>query len=427
MKLMNLIKENRLFKNMGYLTALQMTNYLFPLVTIPYLYRVIGIGGYGVLSLAQSVISYFVLLVNFGFYLSGPRLVAIHRENKEKISEIFSTILIIKSILMLVSFFTITLLAASIPIMRVNFMAYFFTMLSLVGEVLFPAWFFQGMESMSYITALNVVSKLIALVLLLITVRGPGDLNLACAIQALSSVLAGIMAVFPIFFKYGVKLRMPERGVLKSYMTENWNLFLAQFSTSIFNNANPVLLGFFVSNTAVGYYAAADKAVRLVVSLISPVTTAVYPRATRLFAKSTEQALAFVKRVLTYGVFFFLAVSAALFASAGLITFLMTGRNVPEITCIMRILSIIPTTIFINNIYGTQIMVNCGMEIKFRNIILFCAVFLLGSSIILIKFYSAVGAGIASLLAELLLAALMVLNIEGNKKLSLFKNGFKLT
>lgn len=420
MKLLSLIKKNSLFKNMGYLTVLQMTSYLFPLITYPYLYRVIGIANCGILALAQSVISYFVLFVNYGFYLSGPRLIAINREDHEKVSEVVSAILIIKSILMIFSIMIIALLSVSVPVMKPHYMAYLVTTLSLVGEVIFPTWFFQGMEDMSYITVLSVISRFVALLMLLILVRSKADLIAACAIQALSGAIAGVMSLVVIFRKYRIRLKMPGRELLASYMRDNWNLFLAQFSTSVFQNANAVLLGFFVSNTAVAVYAAADKAVRLVVSLIQPVTTAIYPKVTRLFAQSVDEARVFIKRTLTYGTLFFFSISLALFLAAPLITLFMTGKNVSTVTDLIRILSIIPTTIFINNMYGTQIMVNCGLEIKFRNIILLCGIVLIFSSVIFINLFSTIGAGLASLLAELLLAGLMVQSIERNKKLRLF-------
>lgn len=420
MKILAAIRQNSLFKNMSYLTVLQMTNYLFPLITYPYLYRVIGVANCGILALAQSVISYFVLLVNYGFYLSGPRLIAINRDDPAKVSETFSAILVIKSMLMVVGFVLVALLSFTVPVMRAHSVIYIVTTLSLVGEVIFPTWFFQGMEDMSFITVFSVISRFVALLLLIALVRSPADLVLACAIQVCSGVLAGIMAMVVVFRKYKVRLTLPTRDTFILYMRDNWNFFLAQFSTSIFSNANAVLLGFFVSYTAVSYYAAADKAVRMVVSLIQPVTTAIYPKATRLFAKSVDNALAFIKKALKYGTVFFFAASLALFLAAPLITWFMTGENIATVTDIIRILSILPTSIFINNMYGTQIMVNCGLEVKFRNIILFCGLTLIVSSLLFIQLFATIGAGLASLLAELLEAGLMMGSVERNKRLRLF-------
>lgn len=425
MKILSRFKQNALFKNMGYLTILQMANYLFPLITVPYMNWTIKVSGYGVLVLAQSVVSYFILIVNYGFYYSGPRMIAINRDDPEKISEIFSAIMLIKSLLMILSFGCVALLAWLVPVFRGNYPAYIVSLLAIVGEVIFPVWFFQGMESMSYITKLNLASRFITTVLLVVLVHGPGDLYTACTLQALAGApLAGVFAIFVIFRKFKVRLVLPSRELLYEYMHDNWNLFLAQFSTSVFTNINPLLLGLMVSRDAVGIYGVADKAVRMVVSLIQPVTTAVYPRVTRLFAQSFDEARLFVKKVLKFGTAFFFFISLCLFVAAPLITLLITGKNLQDTTTIIRILCLIPTSIFINNMYGTQIMINCGLQVQFRNIILFCGFFLILSSAVLIHMYSAIGAGVGSLLAELLMTGLMVFAVERNKRLRLFRTSF---
>ena len=159
------IKKNEdgkvLVKNFAYLSLLQVAGYVFPLITMPYLARVIGIEGFGKIAFASAVMVWVQTIADWGFNFTATRDVAKNRDNSQMVSEIFSNVLWARCVLMILSFVFLLLLIALFPKFRVNSNILLVSFLMVPGHILFPDWFFQAMERMKYITILNVISKLL--------------------------------------------------------------------------------------------------------------------------------------------------------------------------------------------------------------------------------------------------------------------------
>ena len=144
MKRMRSVKAKGLVENFVSLSLLQGINYVLPLITFPYLFRTLGVDNYGLISLSSAIVSYFNILVSFGFELSATKQVALHRENKAKLSEIYSSVLVIKSVLLLISLGVLFVLSLHVRMIEENSLLYVITFGSILGNVLFPTWFFPG-------------------------------------------------------------------------------------------------------------------------------------------------------------------------------------------------------------------------------------------------------------------------------------------
>ena len=142
--IVNTEDKKRLLSNFFSLSVLQAFTYILPLLTLPYLVRNLGIDKFGLVMFSQAFIMFFSILVDYGFNLSATREISIHRDNKEKITEIFSTVIMIKVILIIVSFLILSILVFSFEIFLNNYKLYFFTFLMVIGQALFPVWYFQG-------------------------------------------------------------------------------------------------------------------------------------------------------------------------------------------------------------------------------------------------------------------------------------------
>ncbi|HDL8785172.1 TPA: oligosaccharide flippase family protein, partial [Yersinia enterocolitica] len=192
-------------RNIFSLLLLQGSNYIIPLLTLPYLTRVLGVEGFGVYSLTLSLAQYFVILIDFGFNLSASKKIAEHQDDPEYISKIFFETLISKSILCLVSIVIVVLLLATNSHAVIQ-RELIYTVLMLIGTTLMPVWFFQGIEKLSIVTNLMIVAKLSMLPLFFIFVDNDADVKYAVMIQSSMNLVAGIIAIIYIYRKKLVRV-----------------------------------------------------------------------------------------------------------------------------------------------------------------------------------------------------------------------------
>lgn len=134
----------RVLENIASLTGIQMVQYLLPLVTFPYLTRVLGPGNYGKVAFAVAFITYFNLITDYGFNLSATREISINRDDTERVSRIYSSVMVTKTLLMLLTFTAMLTIVLSVDRFRSDLPLYIYTYGIVLGSVLFPVWFFQG-------------------------------------------------------------------------------------------------------------------------------------------------------------------------------------------------------------------------------------------------------------------------------------------
>jgi PST family polysaccharide transporter len=194
-----------LFSNFSALFILKISNSLLPLLTFPYLVRVLGVEKFGLLGFVAATIGYFTILVNFGFQLSATRQISIVKNDKVKVMEIFSTVMSVKIILILLSLLLLTLMVFSFDIFRTYWFLYYFAFLSIIGTTMFPLWFFQGMEKMKYITYIDIVSKLFYTVSIFLFVHQADDYYLVPLLQSTFIVISGVIALYLIYTKFGIR------------------------------------------------------------------------------------------------------------------------------------------------------------------------------------------------------------------------------
>lgn len=164
-----------LASNFEYMMLLQVAGYIFPLLTIPYLARAIGVEGFGKIAFASAVIVWFQTVSDRGFNYTATRDVAQNRENPEKVSEIFSNVLWARILLMTISFGLLLILIATIPLFKENQAVLLISFLLIPGHIMFPEWFFQAMERMKYITLFSLLSKLLFTILVFIFINQKED------------------------------------------------------------------------------------------------------------------------------------------------------------------------------------------------------------------------------------------------------------
>ncbi len=295
--IVNTEDKKRLMSNFFSLSVLQGANYILPLLTLPYLVRVLGVEYFGLLAFATAMITYFQILTDYGFDLTATREISIHRENKEKVVEIFSSVMTIKFILMFVSFFLLASLVFIFEKFSKDVVIYFLTFGIVIGQVLFPVWFFQGMERMKYITYLNILSKVIFTIAIFVFVQEQSDYYLVPFLTSIGFMIAGIWSLYLIKKEFGISFQLQTHLTIKKYFIDGWDVFVSRIFVSLYTTINILLLGFFTNHTVVGYYAIAEKIVNAVGGLFTPANQTIYPYMAKIYNKQKEKFFDFTKKV----------------------------------------------------------------------------------------------------------------------------------
>ena len=173
---LNYSKDGKvLIQNFAFLSLLQVAGYIFPLITMPYLARVIGVDGFGKIAFAAAVMVWIQTISDWGFNFTATRDVAQNRDNPQKVSEIFSNVLWARCILMIFAAVVLFLFIELIPFFKVNKDVLWVSFLMIPGHIMFPDWFFQAMERMKYITVLNLLSKLLFTIAVFVFIKDKDD------------------------------------------------------------------------------------------------------------------------------------------------------------------------------------------------------------------------------------------------------------
>ncbi|HDR7253085.1 TPA: flippase [Bacillus pacificus] len=412
--------NKRLFMNFLSLLSVQGVNYLLPLITLPYLLRTLGPEKFGVIAFAQALIQYFVLLTDYGFNLTATKSISINREDKRELSRIFSTVMSIKLILMVISFIILICILCVFDKFGYYWEVYVLTFGMVLGNVLFPIWFFQGLESMKVISILNAISKLFFTISLFIFVKTAGDFYLVPALTSVGYIAVGIISLVIIKKKYQLIIVKPKFGDMQKELREGWDIFISTIAVSLYTISNTFILGIFTNNLITGYYASAEKLINAINGLINPISQTIFPHLSRIVRDSKDEALKFIRKVLKLNSIIFLGISILVFLFSELIVDLVFGPDYRESILVLRILSPLPLLVSISNILGVQVMINFGYKKVFSRILMFSSAINIILAAILVPLYNHIGTAIALLLIELIVTGIMVIYLS-KKKVNLWR------
>ncbi|MCP4685038.1 MAG: flippase [bacterium] len=325
----------RLAENYFSLAFLQGLNYLIPLVTLPYLVRVLGIENFGLVQFANSLVLYFVIITDFGLNLFAPREIAVHRSDMRKVSEIFWSVYIIKGALVLVSFGLLTVIVLYFDRFNRESLLYLLSYGIVIGQAFFPIWFFQGMEKMKFIALLNIMSRLVFAVCIFSFVRGPDDFFVVPLSHTVGYLIAAGLSLWIALKRFRVQAFIPQRAALLDYVKRSFQFFLSRASVSMYTVSNTFVVGLFLGNATAGYYSAAEKLYNVMTSMYSPLSTALYP-----FMAHTRNLKLF-RKIFTFTAAFNLVGCTVVFVGADLIIRIIFGDGFEMSANLLRFFAVL--------------------------------------------------------------------------------------
>lgn len=372
-----IIKNKLLFENFGYLSLLQIVLMVTPLIYYPYLIRVLGAENYGLVIFMQSIIAFFNILINFGLNIFSTKDVAINRNDINKLSEIFSIVLIIKIVLFFLGLIILLIFCNYIPFFQKNALLSFVCYSISISEILFPVWFYQGIEKMKYITIINVISKIIITVSIFLIIHQSRDYILFPILLSIGGLIGGLISLFLCFKVEKIVFKFIDFRTLLNYGRRSFPFFVSRISAVFAIQVNSILIGSFVGLSQVAYYDLAKKIIELFKIPNSLINQTVYPKIAR------ERDIIFVKKTFNWRLILSLILYFILVFSGEYIVNLIGGREMLEVTNLLWIFAILIPLTCITYYLGSTVLVSFNYENIFNRSVIFSTLFYLIMSICL--------------------------------------------
>ncbi len=338
-----------LMTNFASLSVMRLIGYIFPLITLPYLARVIGVDGFGEIAFAAAVMIYFETFTNFGFNYTATRDIARIKNDTLLVSKIFSNVLFSKIILMLISVIVLGFCVYFIPFMYDKRVLLLITFLYIPGHIIFPDWFFQAQEKMVYITILNFISKLIFTLLVFIVIKEPSDYTLYPLLTACGYWMSGIIAMYIILKRFGVKLILPSWNDITETIKGSKNMFVSLFLPNLYTNFSTIILRVYGGSAATGIYSNGFRFISLSDQLFEVFSRTFFPFLSRRIDKH--------KIYVIISGFISVLASLMLFLLSDLIVDIFYTEEFKDSALVIKIMSICPIALFLMNTYGPNYLV----------------------------------------------------------------------
>ncbi len=401
-------EHKRLLSNFISLSILQGANYILPLITFPYLVRVLGVEKFGLLAFAGATIAYFNILTDYGFNLTATREVSIYRDNKEKLNEIFSSVMIIKLILMIISFILLLILIFSFNKFKEHSEVFLLTFGMVIGQVLFPQWFFQGMERMKYITFLNILAKVIFTIAIFVFIHKSSDYWKVPLINSLGFIVAGILALYIIFRDFNIKFSFQSFNILKHYFLDGWHIFVSTFAGNFYRNFNTLVLGFLTNNLFVGYYSIAEKLVKIIQTLQSIAGNVLFPYFSKKISHNKLYFFELTKKYFRFILIIYILVTVLTFLLSPMIIDIIQGKYQIETILDLRIMSIVILIGGFNYYFGVLGLITMGYKKEFSRAIIMTGISNIILSFILVYLFKDIGGSLSLVLSESILLIILL-------------------
>lgn len=392
--------KSKLFENIISLGTIKGLQYILAFVTFPYLVRCLQVENYGLIVFSQSIVNYCTLFSDYGFNLTGPREIA-QNDTKELRGRIFQDIFTAKLFLFIVCtvVFWIILCVLSC-FQKVDFVLYAVVYITVIGNVLFPVWFFQGIQQMRYITLVNVIARVFSVLGIFVFVHEPRDYVIAAFFQSMTPLAAAACSWVVIIRNYPEALCRPSLSGAKQQIKSAWPIFASNIAINLYTASNIVFLGLLTNNTVVGYFSGAKKIIDNVTQLFSPISQAIYPHVSKKVTESKESAIVFLRKVVVIfggGTF---ALSLFILVFATWIVRILLGSGYEQSVILLRIMAFLPFLIALSNVFGIQTMLTFGMQKEFSRIIMMAAVFNTCLVLPMIYFFEGLGVCVSITLTE---------------------------
>ena len=402
------MKKNSLLGNTAFLILLQGVGYIIPFISFPFLTNVLQEDGYGRLNAALTIIQYIAMGTDFGFNISASKKISENRENTSAVKDIFWHTMYAKLIILLMLLLLSIAFIFAIKPLRPIIYLYIYMLPQAVGSMLFPLWYFQGLEYIKFSSFISLLGKLITLPLLVLYVRSFEDIGAAAFIISIPLLCSFFMSL-PVLYTHNIlkPIRLNFKEVYLA-ISESVPFFFGNLAIHIYILSTPLILSLFSTYGEVGYYSATDKIRSAVVGVIILLGQSIYPRVIFWFKYDKKAYVDFIRFIVIVQLPFSILLSAVFYWLMPIFVPYILGpafyNTAPMLKIMAPMLFLIPSSFILAN----YLIIPHGHSIGYAIIPWIVAAVHIPISIWLCKHYGAYGGGISILITESISLLLMI-------------------
>lgn len=384
-------------KNYLYNASYQVFVLLIPLVTTPYLARVLGPTGVGINAYTNSIIQYFILFGSIGVNLYGNRQIAFVRDDKDKMTRTFYEIFLMRIMTIVLAYAAFLVFLMTTGSYHVYYLA---QSVSIIAAAFDISWFFMGVENFGVTVLRNFVVKIVTLISIFVFVKSFDDLNVYIMILSLS-LLIGNMTLFPNLRRYISKIKFKNLRVWQ-HLKPSMVLFVPQIATQVYLLVNKTMLGSMFSVQSAGYFDQSDKMIKIILAVVTATGTVMLPHVANAFMKGEiEKTKQFLYNSFSFVTALSVPMMFGIAAVARKFVPLFFTDKFLAVTPLMMIESVVILLIAWSNALGTQYLLPTNQNGAFTKSVVLGAVVNIIVNIPFIMLWGALGATVSTVLSEL--------------------------
>lgn len=402
-------------KNYIYNLLYQIVTLILPLITTPYISRILGPENIGIYSYTISIVTYFILFGSLGIAMYGQREIAYLQDKKDKYSKTFWEIFILRFITMIISMFVFYFSFASNGEYSIYYTILLLEMLANCFDI---SWFFQGLEEFKKTVVRNIVVKIISIVCIFTFIKTQEDLAIYFWIYILSTLI-GNLSLWTYLPKYLTKIKIKNLNIFKHFKP-TISLFIPQIAVQIYTVLDKVMIGTIIpEKTEVGFYEQSQKIIKMLLTVVTSLGTVMVPRMANTFINGDNKKMQeYMKRSFSFVFFLAIPMIFGVIAVANNFVPLFFGEGYDKVEVLMIIISPILLAIGLSNVIGTQYLLPSKKQKHFTISVVIGAIVNFLINLLLIGKYGAIGASIGTIIAEVAVTIVQFIFIR--KEINIF-------
>lgn len=404
-------RKNKHFQNLTIYGFGQAFNLITPLLVIPYIVSICGETGYGKIGVGMAIAFFLMVFVDYGSEIIGVKDVSVNRENKEALESIFTTTYAAKAILLVLVSFVFSTIILVVPYFAAEKTLFFLSLTMVVGQLINPTWFFQGVENFKWITVATIISKIIYLAGVFIIIKNPEDYVLSNLIWGIGMIAANGISFIYIIKKHSFSFKNTRKEKVKELLQQNFSLFNSQIFVSLQMYAPIVLISFFGGNAMAGQYKIIDQIIVIFKTYLLLFFNFVYPRICYLLDKSKQEAMGFWKTYNGLNFIFIVLSMLLIFLFATEIVSYFNPKELDTIADLLKVAIFIPIFQAVS-IPLKQLVLADNKQKQYVKITMIMTVLSLLLIIVVSPIYKVLGVLISLIIAEILISFIFYWTIK---------------